>query len=114
MKDENYVYVTLTGEATVEDFENARAETQVLLSANDCMKVLVGAKREAPEEPFVDDFDFTSQLGSFFPRRTRIALVVPDDQMEYMQFVKNVAQNRGVNMVLFSDKEQALVWLLAD
>lgn len=111
-KDGDYVSVKLTGDVTFDDLNKARDETQVLLTANTVTRVLVEAKRKGSMPSVLEDYDFTSQLASYFPRRTKIALSITANQMEYMRFVESVAYNRGLNFKLFPDRDQALHWLL--
>jgi len=112
VKDAKYVNVTLTGDVTRNDLENARNKTRLTLTASNCRRILVDATCSNPKLSDLENYEFTSEHESHFPRGVRIALVVRSDQLENLRFAETVAQNRGVRMVLFSDRIQALNWLL--
>jgi hypothetical protein len=41
----------------------------------------------------------------------KIALVGREDQMFTDNFVENVAINRGINLKIFTDVDEAVIWL---
>ncbi len=108
----DYVSITLVGNVTTDDLVTCRAEAIALLEDKDCLSLLVDASRAAPRRDVMDDYHFTSEHASQVPRGTRHAVLVRASEQEYMQFVENVARNRGVGMQLFYDRDQALGWLL--
>ena len=110
--DYDYVSGKISGKLSQPDMEKFRNEIISLLHTNDCGNLLIEALRESPRRSIVDDFEFASQHAARFPPRTRHAIVVQPGEMDYMQFVKDVATNRGAAMNLFTSKEQALQWLL--
>jgi len=112
VKDDKYVGVTLTGEIAKDDLEIARNEANLALTTNNCNCILVDAIRSNLGLSVTELYQFEIEHRSRLPLGVRIALVVPPDQLEDLQFAENVAQNRGVNMNLFLDRVQALNWLL--
>jgi len=112
VKDAKYVNVALTGDVTRNDLENARNRTSLTLMVSNCRRILVDATCGNLKLSDLENYEFTSEHGSHFPRGVRIALVVRSDQLENLRFAETVAQNRGVRMVLFLDRIQALNWLL--
>ena len=112
--DLDFVTITLSGEVSTDDLVACRSEAITLLLANECTRLLVDATTEAPRRDILDDYQFTSEHASQFPRGTRHAVLVQAGERDYMEFVENVARNRGVEMRLFIDRDQALEWLLGD
>ncbi len=112
LADPGYVSLTLSGSVTLEDLEGGRDRAVALLDKHRCRRLLVDATREQRKQPVLDDYSFTSQLGEQFPPGTVHAVVVRANEKEYMRFVENVAVNRGVDMQLFLDRDQALKWLV--
>ena len=111
VEEADYVMGTLSGEPTDEELKAARSEMKVQLTAYDCVKLLVDTTGLSGMRPIVDDFEFTAQHQSELPPGTSHAVVVQPKHKEHMQFVENVAQNRYVNLRLFTDKDQAIKWL---
>ncbi len=76
-------------------------------------RVLVDARRiDSKMSPF-DDFEFTKghQLTSL--TSVRIALVHRPNESKRFGFIENVSVNRGGNMKIFTDPEEAIDWLTA-
>ena len=108
----DFVTIKLSGEVLTDSLVECRAEAVSLLKTNKCNRLLVDATDEAPRREVTDDYHFTSEHASHFPLGTRHAVLVQASEQDYMQFVENVARNRGVDMNLFVDRDHALNWLL--
>ena len=113
-ENENYVSGALTGEITESEIKAARVEMNALLTDHDCERLLVDATGTTRMLGFLSDFEITASHKSELPPRTWHAVVIRPDQKEHMQFVENVAQNRAVNLRLFTDRHEAIDWLLED
>ena len=112
-KDAKYIGVFLTGEVTNNDLENSREEANRALIANKWNRILIDGTQGQPRISVVEDFEFVSEFTFRFPAGVRLALVVRHQEQGYFQFIEDVAQNRGANLKLFTDKGLALNWLLA-
>ena len=82
---------------------------------HNCRKVLVEAQQIVRQLDTTDVF----KAGCAFPKMhlhgIRIAFVVPDyDTDDTTRFFETVAQNRGIYISFFKDKEEALPWLDVD
>ena len=110
----NYVSGTLEGEITEAELKAARVEMNALLTDRNCERLLVDTTATSRMLSFLTDFEFTADHRSELPPRTWHAVVIRPDQKEHMQFVENVAQNRAVNLRLFTDRNEAIGWLLED
>ena len=111
VEDGNYVSGTMTGDITETDLKSIRSEMNDLLNAHSCVRLLVDASGGTNKQSFMTDFEFTAQHRTELPPGTSHAVVIRSDQKEHMQFVENVAQNRGVNLRLFLDRNEAISWL---
>ena len=111
IENAGYVSVTLTGDVTMAELIAAREEAASLLAENDCTRLLVDGTKIAQMQSIFDDFAFTAQHRSYLPPPIRTAIVIGQAHLDHMKFVENVAQNRGVNLTLFLEREEALRWL---
>ena len=109
-----YVTIVLSGKVSVDDLEAARSDASAVLREQGCLNLLVDATAEESDRQVFDDYEFTSKMADHFPKGTRHAAVVNATEREYMQFVENVAQNRGVELNVFIDRQAALDWLLEE
>ena len=114
LADQAYVLSTLTGDVSERDLKSARGEMNSELLAHGCKRLLVDATGISRMQSVVSDFEFTAQHRTELPPGTRHAVVIKPEQEEHMRFVENVAQNRSVNLRLFTDKNEAVGWLCSD
>ena len=112
VKGAKYIQVALLGEVTKEDHYNSTDKAVHAVSANSCNRLLVDTTQAKLKMSATEDYDFVSQLPPQYPIGTRIAVVVHPDDANYHKFIENVARNRGLQLSVFSDKNQALNWLL--
>lgn len=112
VEDVGYVTVVLTGNVNKSEHEASTEEASAALTANDCRKLLVEATRANHRMPVTENYDFASALRERHPLGIRISVLVLDEDLDHVKFVETVARNRGVDLTVFSDREQALNWLL--
>ena len=110
--DAGYVYLTLSGAITDTELKAARGEANAELDAHGCRRLLVDATAITRMQPIVDDFEFTTEHNKTLPPGTRHAVVIRSEHREHMQFVEDVAQNRGIDLRLFMDRSRAIDWLV--
>ena len=109
--DANHVCATLTGAITEDEIKAARSDMNSELIDHSCERLLVDATGLTTMLPVLTDFEFTADHKTELPPRTWHAVVIRPDQQEHMQFVENVAQNRAINLRLFTDRNEAANWL---
>ncbi len=111
VEDGNYVSLEYSADVTINTLQTSREEVILALTSNNWNRILVDATRADPRQSVMEDFQFTSEHKSRLPAGVRIALLVRPDQMSEFRFTENVAQNRGVNLMVFEDEVQAINWL---
>ena len=112
MKDAKYVSLVLTGKVTRTEHESSTNEANLMLTANNCKRLLVDAAAADHKMSVGENFKFASALRSRHQAGIRIAVLVQPDDLEHLRLVENVAKNRGVNLTVFADKVKAFEWLL--
>jgi len=114
LEDQGFVSLTISGAVTKNDLETSRGDVSRTLVDNDCKRLLIDVTEAKPQQSLTQDFQFTSELHRHFPAVTRLAIIIPVQDMERMEFVKDVASNRGVRTGIFLDDRSALSWLVGD
>jgi len=114
LQGQGVVCLTLNGSITKNELESSREDVRRALNDNTCRRLLIDMTGAEPQQSLTQDFQFTSELHRHFPAGTRIAIIVPAQETERMEFVKDVASNRGVRMCIFQDNRSALSWLVAN
>ena len=74
-------------------------------------KALLDCRKMAGEIKTLESFMVADYGGKMRGFLSKMALVGREDQMLLDSFVENVAVNRGVNLKIFTDFEEALAWL---
>ncbi len=113
VENADYVCGTLKGEVTDADLASARSEMRSKLLDHDCKRLLVDTVGLSQLQSIISDFEFTTEHQTELPTGTRHAVVVNPKHTEHMQFVENVAQNRSINLKIFTERNEAIDWLLS-
>jgi hypothetical protein len=74
-------------------------------------KALLDCRKMTGEIEILEGFMVAQYGGKMRGFLTKTALVGREDQMFPDNFVENVAVNRGVNLKIFTDIEEAIAWL---
>ena len=81
-------------------------------------RLLILAELDNELESFstAENYQIASRLPQLgFPQKTRIAILYKHDRFFHTdKFGETVARNRGLNVLIFQDTENALLWLLED
>ena len=97
------------GEITIKEAAQSMKDCVRISKEKNIDKVLVDASSLTKIPGIVDIFQFFSD----FPKELTIALVIPQDSFtkDTFSFGENVAVNRGKNVKLFFDLNDAKEWL---
>ena len=95
------------GQATIEDFKEARDRVVQIQETRGTGDVIVDLREVMIAPPTMDIFQFASEL----PIQLRIAMVFSEDTQEDIRFLETVAFNRGRNINMFDNEPDALNWL---
>ena len=92
------------GEQCVDAMVEARSQFRLPKALLDCRKM-------TGEIQILESFMVAQYGGKMRGFLSKTALVGREDQMFPDNFVENVAVNRGVNLKIFTDIEEAIDWL---
>ena len=111
IQEEAYIRFDYTGEFTevmgkkcIDAMVEACSQVQLSKALLDCRKMI--GEIQTLESFMVADYG--GKMRGFL---SKMALVGREDQMLLDSFVENVAVNRGVNLKIFTDIEEAIDWL---
>ena len=110
-KDAKYVSLFFLGSPSIKELETSRAEVSDALVAYKWKKVLIENIGSKPKMSIYDHVKFTKELHSTFPKDVSIAIIHHSEYRVDNLFVEYLAQNLGLNLKFFSEKEKALNWL---
>ena len=111
-KEDNYILVEYSGEYSGNLASLKMDDVLKACDKNTCSKLLVDITRCKLNVSTVDRYRYAKALADRFiaPQRIKIATLVTPEQ--YNPFAKLVATNRGASYDIFTDKKEALYWLL--
>ena len=110
----NYLYITVTGDNTVDSVQGYLAEVRDLCLQYKCPNVLLVENLAGPGLDTFHIYDLVSRNSpQTVPLIGRIAFVDinPAHNPKNMEFAEDVAVNRGVTVKVFSTLKEAEEWL---
>lgn len=90
-------------------FRAAMAECQ-RLGMN---RLLCDVTQEVGALSFLSRFHLGDEVATFWDSRIRLVVLAREDQVDKDRFAVMVARNRGIDVQIFCDQDEALVWLLS-
>jgi hypothetical protein len=116
LKDFDVVETIYSGTVTAADVDRGVAETGVVAAANLCNRFLVDCRDQEPGGSALDIFALAEYLCSL-PVGTieREAILPPQSAAgaQELEFFETACRNRGLEVRLFADRDEALEWLKA-
>ena len=113
IEDAEYVKVVFSGEMSKQDHETGRDDAVRALKESGFTRLLVDARPIDAKMSALDDYEFTREHQSTPIGLVRIAVVYRDEESERFKFIENVSVNRGGNMRIFTNPDEAVDWLTA-
>jgi hypothetical protein len=107
----SYLLVEFFGRFSVEAGKQCVDEMVEASQKNDRSKVLLDCRRMTGSMPVIDRFE-VAEYGAIKGRvLMQLALLNREDVVLPDNFVENVAVNRGMRMKVFTDFDEAVLWL---
>jgi len=109
-----YVLVEHHGFVTVTELEEGRSSAKKLLTEKNWSKVLFDVTGMTNNLSIINIYHLTKSHQHVFDVLDRIGLLVSPipERKQNSRFIENIAANRGVNLKVFFDAEQARSWLI--
>jgi hypothetical protein len=109
----DYILVTYTGEFNVAAAERAIDGSLQAGSTHNLSKILIDCRRMTGRLSIMDRYQVAVSGQRMAGKLTRVALVRQEEGSPLDRFTETVARNRGVNLKLFSEIDEAVAWLMA-
>ena len=110
-KIDDYIYITYKGEYKGELEALQLDKLLDTCKQHSCSKMLVDIIGCSLNVSELDRYRFAKEVAKFFSMQNQvnIAFFVTPDQ--YDKFIETMAQNRGVNCKIFTNKTESINWL---
>ncbi|KAB2923094.1 MAG: hypothetical protein F9K22_09975 [Bacteroidetes bacterium] len=112
--DDAVVETFYTGAVTAQDLTEAYRATAAALLEHQCLLLLANCTGLTAPPSFFDLIDLVgSIIAEKVPLDFREAVVLPEKERSRLsvRFFETVSRNRGLNVRIFSTREEALTWL---
>ena len=106
-----YIFVKYDEKYSKASLVEMMREVQKISTELGCYKLLGDISQMVGTVSTMDRFEFGVQGAIIFRRGYKIAIIHRPEEIN--RFAETVSVNRGLNARIFSDKENALEWLLA-
>lgn len=110
-QDHEYVICIMSDKMTLDDHKQVREQAAVLLKEQGWNRLLVDARQIDAKMSLTDDYQFTESHRSNLPVTIHLAVIYRPEEIERFRFIETVAVNRGQNMKIFTDADEAVAWL---
>ncbi|HUI30046.1 MAG TPA: DUF4180 domain-containing protein [Candidatus Acidoferrales bacterium] len=107
---EDYSYFEITGIYSLDEGKKMIEEIYNHCMENKIHKLLVDITKKDGIIPNFDRFVLGELIAKLFSFRIKLAVIGKKDQIN--KFSETVAHNRGSQLFIFSDKTEALEWLM--
>ena len=107
-----YVLVRWSGRAAADEVKSAGVEAIRRVIAEGFSRVLVDVTDLTEKRSFLDQYTTTDANAKLGPPRPRCALVGRSDQESEIGFVETVGRSRGMPIRAFTERAEAIAWLM--
>ena len=107
----NILRVVVTGVFSLDLCKRVVHATTKACEEHHLVRVLVDIRPMQGDLATLDRYEVGTYAAKVIPRAIALAMLERQDQISPDNFLENVLVNRGVNLRVFSDSEEALEWL---
>lgn len=113
--DIKVIEITYFGQVTIDEVHKTFQEALDLSYQHQVTKGLIDCLHLQPVGSVFNIYDLASQLEKIPNiRQLKGAIILPilPESAEELRFFETAARNRGINVLVFSSREEAVMWLL--
>jgi hypothetical protein len=111
VKKEDFLHMTFSGPFSLDAAKRSVDDMVAACKKENCAKVLFDCRPMTGDLTVLDRFDVGQYGEGRIPQSVKIAMLGRDDQILPDRFFETVARNRGVNVTLFTETDEAIKWL---
>lgn len=108
---DNYLKINLSGEYLFSEAQDILINMNKLAAENKRTRILLDARDLLLDPSVMEKFNMGELGVKIFGTKIKIALLRKPDHID--KFMENVAVNRGGNLYIVSNEQEALDWLLS-
>lgn len=112
--DSGYIHVLHYGESDVEEFIRVGQDALSFVTEHRIFRVLADVSGITNKASITDLFTSTTHHAETAQVRPKTAIFGKPEQREELYFLETVGVNRGMNLKIFTDSDDALKWLLKE
>jgi hypothetical protein len=112
VKKKDHLLVTVSGTFSPELSMESIDAMVTAAKKEDCKMILLDCRPMGGEIGVLERFESGRYGALTIPRTFKIALLARKDQVSPDKFFQTVARNRGVNLTVFTENDEALGWLM--
>ena len=110
--NDGYVCLTYSDDVSVNEAERGREKAVDKIKSIKHKRLLVDIRCITSKLKISELYSFSSSHPGILPIGIKVALLVRFDDMKRGKFAENIAFNRGINLRIFNEKNEALKWLI--
>ncbi len=107
--EQGFIECLSTGKTSLEDYRGSLKEALRIRKDTGLDKILVDDREHSGA---YETFPIHKFIGEI-PPALRVALLISQKTLSENRFIETVSVNRGGNLRIFTDKDEALAWLKA-
>jgi hypothetical protein len=111
VKKEDYLQITFSGPFSIDAAKRSVDDMVAACRKEHCAKVLFDCRPMTGDLTVLDRFEVGQYGEGTIPQTVKIAMLGRNEQILPDRFFETVARNRGVNLLLFTEVDDALKWL---
>jgi hypothetical protein len=111
-KDIGVIQVVSSDRVTGTDVKATLEAIEAISERHGIRRILVDARKMTEKPSTLGMFEALSGMAEYgIAAKLRFAVVIGEDDDGVLKFGEDVAQNRGVDLRLFEDRDEAMSWL---
>ena len=115
MPAQDYIESTFSGQITPAELQDAFETSMALVRETDCRRILADCTRMQGGHSVIDLYFLADALlATGLASKLREAVLLPElpDSAENVRFWETTCANRGIRVRVFTDRAEAMAWLL--
>jgi hypothetical protein len=108
----DYISLSVSGALNISEARACRDQLQEVLRICDRTRVLIDTTNVIAKLSAVEDYKFIKELSDGSLLNVSMALIVFRERVPFGLFIDTTTVNKGVRLRTFTDKNEALAWLM--
>ena len=111
-RDRDYISLSISGALNMAEARACRSKLQEFLRICNRTSVLIDTTNVIAKLLTVEDYQFIKEIGDEFSSTVSMAVILSRDRGQFGRFIEITAANNGVSLRTFTEKDEAVSWLI--